>query len=1425
MKQFDQFATDLQQLVADADAASRPCVYLDARGKVLGMSHELRLALDYSVEDDFDCTTLSFRDIDAQATLLSWRSLTKILRTTETHHFRTQILTETLALREGEIVATTTPAGDEIIYQFELVFSAAPEAAYPAGSPAHEDPDERSGPGRDTSPEPAPPITDNAPDSAQPAAREAIGLLWLTQFGVVRYADDAYLEQTGYEREDLLDIEIDRLVELRDLVLNWPDLLGALGEQQPHARIPYVAYLSAEGESRPGHLRLEYKMRTAARRSEYIELRLYEGPAPDLHPVDSRIDVPEADSETADDERLLLNEVLYRYTIQNSAVGVYWIRENSHRFLYFNDAFARITGYDRDMLTSLRREEIFPHLDSGRRDEIWTKLRQQQSLGMRALVRHRDGRLITVQVNATLGIYRGKALATVMVSDLSEQIELERNMQMSQFSLNASSFGILWVRMSDWSVRFSNEALRRMLGYPVDHAAALDLRDFMQPADFERLPRLAAKLREKGSLQVEGIYRRRDGTEFPVRRTANLIEQNGKAFVALYVEDITRERQLQHHDQLIRYATDRTELGVCFVRASDHATVYANKAFGDLLGYTLEEVFRLNAADYLVAPGPDQWDTTWKILYDTGRLNTEGTYRHRNGTEFPVFLRANYFEYEGEQITTVYVEDRRALRAAQTQLGLNQAAADDATLGIYYVQQEGNRIVYANRKIAELLGYELDHFQTLTPHDFLLYPAPDTWDGAWQALRENRQVDFEGTYKHRDGSVIPVKLHATYLEHEGRNLVSIYVEDQRTLRSVQEQLNLNQAAVDQSRLGIYYVSPEDFSLHFANARVADMLGYPLDEFRALNLLDFLDISSEAELRKAFAHIHREGHIVVNRHYRHRDGSLLPVRLNISKVQHGDHELAAVFVEDRRDFVATQEELKLQQLAVDQSQLGIYFCQRENFDIIYANRALGELLGYSADELRTLHPSDILVEPAEIDWSGVWETIRAQTQVSFPATYRHKSGFLIPTMLHCNYIEVGDRSVVACYITDLRELRNAEQDLRIHEMAVERASVGIFTADVNDLRHFYRFNASFAANLGYTAAALRKVAMTDVIVEPPPPEWPSYIDTFKREKTASVPLKLRTMTGELRSGFAQVTYFEVDGRELLSVIFEDTTVADERERALNEALDENIRLREQLTSENILLREEIDQYFSLENIITQSKKYQRVLKQVEQVADTDSTVLITGETGTGKELIANALHQYSKRQARVMTKVNCAALPESLIESELFGHERGAFTGADARKIGRFELADGGTLFLDEVGEMPLELQPKLLRVLQEGEFQRVGSTKTLKVDVRVVAATNRNLKQMVKAGTFREDLYYRLHVFPIDNLPLRERREDIPLLVQFFVDRYARQMGRDVDGINQESVDRLSDYEFPGNVRELENMVERSLVLHDGGALRLLLPD
>ena len=308
--------------------------------------------------------------------------------------------------------------------------------------------------------------------------------------------------------------------------------------------------------------------------------------------------------------------------------------------------------------------------------------------------------------------------------------------------------------------------------------------------------------------------------------------------------------------------------------------------------------------------------------------------------------------------------------------------------------------------------------------------------------------------------------------------------------------------------------------------------------------------------------------------------------------------------------------------------------------------------------------------------------------------------------------------------------------------------------------------------------------------------------------------------------ARRIYDQGNQTRLILLAIEDVTEREYYKKHLEELVEKRTAeiktLKEQLEAERAYLQEEIKLVYNHENIVGKSDAINYVLFKVEQIAGTENNVLILGETGTGKELIARAVHSTSLRKHRALVKMNCAALPSNLIESELFGHEKGAFTGAQSKRLGRFEVAHGATLFLDEIGELPLELQPKLLRVIEDGEFERLGSSETRKVDVRIIAATNRDLQADVQKGVFREDLWYRLNIFPITVPPLRERLDDIPLLANFYIGRISRRMGKVIKIIPTGVMDELQHYHWPGNVRELENVLERAVINSSGPKLRLV---
>ncbi|HEV2205776.1 MAG TPA: sigma 54-interacting transcriptional regulator [Candidatus Acidoferrales bacterium] len=495
--------------------------------------------------------------------------------------------------------------------------------------------------------------------------------------------------------------------------------------------------------------------------------------------------------------------------------------------------------------------------------------------------------------------------------------------------------------------------------------------------------------------------------------------------------------------------------------------------------------------------------------------------------------------------------------------------------------------------------------------------------------------------------------------------------------------------------------------------------------------------------------------------------------------------------------------------------------RSDGQIIEANSQAQKVLGYTRDELIGLHIEDLIPERFRTEHPAHRAKYTAQPHtrpmgLGLDLYARRKDGTEFPVDIMLSPVDTAEGRVFLSVVRDITPRRRAESALKTSEIRFralfESSPDAIIVTDRRG--KIAEVNGQVERFFGYQRGELVGQSI-EILV----PERFRQKHVGDRQLYAGHPQTRPMGVGlELYGRRKDGSEFPVDimlspvqseGDLVLSVIRD---------------LSEKVRIQEELARrerEKQYLEEELNLENSFEDIVGESDKLKRVLKQVETVANTDVTVLVLGETGTGKDLIARAIHHLSPRKDRTFVKLNCAAIPTGLLESELFGHEKGAFTGAISQKIGRLELAHQGTLFLDEVGDLPPELQPKLLRALQEKEFERLGGTRTIPVDVRLVAATNRNLEKMVSDREFRSDLYYRLRVFPITIPPLRERREDIPLLVRYFVAQHARTMDKRIETIPADVMKALTKWSWPGNVRELENFVERSVILTKGPTLRI----
>ena len=516
-------------------------------------------------------------------------------------------------------------------------------------------------------------------------------------------------------------------------------------------------------------------------------------------------------------------------------------------------------------------------------------------------------------------------------------------------------------------------------------------------------------------------------------------------------------------------------------------------------------------------------------------------------------------------------------------------------------------------------------------------------------------------------------------------------------------------------------------------------------------------------------------------------------------------LSATDIEDRK---RAEEELQASEVRfrtlVDNVADAILL-RSDDGKLVDANQQACDSLGYTRDELLGMTSRgfvDPTVDASLNRWIG--DQLKAGAVFSFESRHRRKDGTVFPVEVRVRPFWKGGRQFSLASIRDITERKQAEDALRQSEKqlldVIETIPALAWTTRADGSVDF--INRRWQE---YTGISAREAIGRGWQVAIHPNDIDRIVEKRSASRESGVPfegeVRIHSRDGEYRWFLCRATPLRNERGNVVRW-YGTATDIDDRKRA-----------EERLQRENVVLREEIDRASMFEEIVGTSPALQKVLTAVFKVASADSTVLIVGETGTGKELVARAIHKKSLRSARPFVTVNCAAIPQSLIASELFGHEKGAFTGALQRRLGRFELAEAGTIFLDEVGELPMETQVALLRVLQEREFQRVGGNQAIRLNVRVLAATNRDLQKATATGVFRQDLFYRLNVFPIHIPPLRERKQDIPLLVEYFIDRFSRNSGKIIRSIDKASLELCKSYSWPGNIRELQNVIERAVII------------
>ena len=745
-----------------------------------------------------------------------------------------------------------------------------------------------------------------------------------------------------------------------------------------------------------------------------------------------------------------------------------------------------------------------------------------------------------------------------------------------------------------------------------------------------------------------------------------------------------------------------------------------------------------------------------------------------------------------------------------------------------YVRDKNSIIRYWNRGAEVLYGWSAEQAVGEVAHELLKSVFPVPLEQIEAELLRSGRWEGELSQSRKDGTQVFVATRWSVKRDDGGAPLAILVtsNDITARKQAEENLRRSEAylvegqklshtgswAFDLARDRYVYASEE--CLRIFGLEPEEALPTREEVFRRIHPDDSERVNQNFEMTvREKVDTSDEFRIV------RADGAVTNVQVTRHPVLNNAREVVKLFgtAVDITERKRAEEELRESETRfrtfVDHAGDALFVYDLEQRTVVDVNREACESLGYTRQEIIDNTPLAFHPDSYQADMESVAERAARGETVSDTHWHRRKDGTVFPVEVRTSRVLYGGRQFLLMVARDISDRLRAEEAVRQSEKqlreVVESIPAIAWTNSPDGSMEFV--NKRWQE---YTGMAPEKAVGFG---------WKEAfhvkdLDRYGDKRLASLrsgepiedEVRIRAGgTGEYRWFIYRAVPLRDEQGNIIRWYGTATDIQDRK------------RAEERVQVENIVLREEIDKASMFEEVVGASPALQTVLSAVSKVAPTDSTVLLTGQTGTGKELIARAIHKKSERRARAFISVNCAAIPQSLIASELFGHEKGAFTGALQRHLGKFELAEGGTIFLDETGELPMETQVALLRVLQEREIQRVGGTQSIRVNVRILAATNRDLQKAIAAGTFREDLFYRLNVFPIHVPPLRDRKEDIPMLVEYFIDRFARKAGKDIRSIDKQSLELLESYSWPGNIRELQNVVERSVVLCDTDTLRI----
>ena len=931
------------------------------------------------------------------------------------------------------------------------------------------------------------------------------------------------------------------------------------------------------------------------------------------------------------------------------------------------------------------------------------------------------------------------------------------------------------------------------------------------------------KLRAEGAVVSESIHQRKDGATFPVEISVKYVDLD-KGYLVTVARDITdrkkAEEALRASEDRYRDLVDHSEDLLC-THDLNGRLLSVNPAAGRLLGYEVEELLKIPMRDFIAPEFRSHFDLYLQRIEekgaDSGFLCVLAKDGQRHIWEYRNTLRTEGVPHPLVRGMAHDITHRKqaeeALRRSEQRMRLFMA---NAPAGAALLDRE-MRYIEATRRWRT--DYGLGDREIIGVSHYELFPEiPERWKEVHRRCLAGEVISEErDRFERADGSVqwIRWEVHPWY-EKDRIEGIAMFAEEvtgkELTDQALQKTEKRYRTLFEKTVAGVGIVTLDGRILD-CNDAWARMFGYgSAVECRGSRIQDHYPDPEEresllAELRKSGVFINREWELC------RRDGTRVWVLVNSVLLEQSDGEqLIQSTMFEITERKKAEELLRHREehfrILVEQASDGIFITD-EHGKYLDVNSAGAEMVGYTREEILERSISDLVTAEEGHRVEEEKNQLAAGRTLRNEWMFQRKDGSVFQGEVSARRLPDGRLQGI---LRDVSERKQAEEMIRHSEerfrVALKDSPITVFNQD-RDLRYTWMFNPQ----VHWQHEILGKT--DDEVIGPTKAK---VLNQLKRKVLESgvglreeiaIPSKNKSQVFDMTIE----PLFDTQGRVTgITTAWMDIA----RLREMADRLEES---RDRLVNEKWYLENEIQSELGFEKIIGQSPALREVLKKARIVAPTDSTVLLLGETGTGKELVARSIHGLSSRNANTFVKLNCAAVPSGLLESELFGHEKGAFTGAVSQKIGRIELADKGTLFLDEIGEMPHELQPKLLRVLQDREFERLGGVRTLHVDVRIISATNRDLHQDIADNKFREDLFYRLNVFPIEMPPLRERREDIEILVEHFVKKSSTRMGKHIHTIPEDAMRVLCDWNWPGNIRELENMVERMVIMSRGSVL------